>query len=48
MEEDGGSLEGNDLTEGAGDGMEELVPGEARDDGIGDLEQGAVALCGPG
>jgi hypothetical protein len=46
VEEDRRAVEGHGLPDGARDGGEEGVSREARDDGVVDLEQGAIALAG--
>jgi hypothetical protein len=43
VEEDGCPVEGNDLAQGLGDGVEEGLLGQVRHEGVVDLEQGAVA-----
>jgi hypothetical protein len=44
VEEDRGALEGHDAAEGPGDGLEERVSGQVRDDGVVDLEERAKPL----
>src|SRR5262249_4426530 len=45
VQEDPGPLEGHDAAQGLRDGPEELVPGQARDHGIVDLEQRAIPIA---
>ena len=47
VQEDRGPLEGDHPPEGLGDGMKERIAREVRDDGVGDLEQRAVARRRP-
>jgi hypothetical protein len=44
MQEDRGAIERDHATEGAGHGLKQRIPLEVRDDGVVDLQQGAVAL----